>query len=74
MVYLIIFNFLTGLAVEAFILALVTFLAKPKIEIRDDKSAEEHRTWNLTFNIISVIAGVLLASDILYVYFTFIKR
>ena len=65
---MVLFNFLTGLSVEAFIIAFAAFLARPKINKNDDKSKEEIRAWNLFFNITSCVAMILLTSDILYVY------
>ena|GEM_PF-3826869 len=57
-----IFQFLTGLSIEACILCLATYLARPKNT--DDE--EEYRTWNKTFLIFFSIAFCLVFTDMVY--------
>ncbi len=64
-----IFHFLTGLSVEACILTLCTYLARPKN--LDDES--EYKSWNTTFMIFFIIAFSLVLTDMLYTNFMFRK-
>ncbi|MCR5098591.1 MAG: hypothetical protein K6B14_06550 [Lachnospiraceae bacterium] len=57
-----IFNWLTGMAAEACILTLCTYLARPKNT--DDES--EYKTWNTTFMVFFSVAFVLLLADMFY--------
>ena len=62
-----IFQFLTGLSVEASILTLCTYLARPKNT--DDES--EYKSWNTTFMIFFFIAFCLLLTDMIYTNYQF---
>ncbi len=62
-----IFNWLTGMALEACILTLCTYLAKPKNT--DDES--EYTTWNRTFMVFFTIAFSLLLADMIYTNYQF---
>ena len=59
---MIVFNFLTGLSLEASILTLATYLARPKNT--DDES--EYKSWNKTFMIFFSIAFCLILTDMIY--------
>ena len=59
---MILFNFLTGLSLEASILTLATYLARPKNT--DDES--EYRSWNKTFLLFFSIAFCLILTDMIY--------
>ena len=62
-----IFQFLTGLSVEASILTLATYLARPKNT--DDET--EYKTWNTTFMVFFTIAFCLIMTDMIYTNYQF---
>ncbi len=62
-----IFQFLTGLSVEASILTLATYLARPK----DTDDEAEYSTWNKTFLVFFTIAFCLVLTDMIYTNFQF---
>ena len=64
-----IFHFLTGLSVEATILTICTYLARPKNT--DDET--EHKSWNATFLVFFSIAFCLIFADMVYTNFMFHK-